>query len=355
VLLDRPRWYWRRGNTDHAYLTRNLSYLGTFHPEIATETLSAGRSVSANADEFTTMLRRRFGRRPALTWTHTRSVPSDIDLVYSNDAFPLKASQPVVWQNTMLSPEMRLARGDSREALDHEAMVKRSLFSRAAAVLVSTEAERARILGQFPELAGKLHACPFLMPGVTVQPDTLRKHVGTETVRVLFVGNQARRKGLADVYGAWARLAPEVLAKAHLTVVSRFLDGEVEPPTVPNVTVLRGAPHTQVLDLMRASHVLLNPARFESYGFVFIEAMAAGAVPVGPGWEVQRELLDDGAAGVLIVPGDVSALRGAIEGLAQDDARRTEMASRGLDLFEKHYAPAVVAERLRQILVSAAR
>ena len=169
------------------------------------------------------------------------------------------------------------------------------------------------------------------------------------------MGNQARRKGLADVYGAWAGLAPEVLAKAHLTVVSRFLDGEVEPPTVPNVTVLRGAPHRQVLDLMRASHVLLNPAHFESYGFVFIEAIAAGAVPVGPGWEVQRELLDDGAAGVLIAPGNVSALRGAIEGLAHDDARRTQMATRGLDLFEKHYAPAVVAERLRQILVSAAR
>ena len=54
----------------------------------------------------------------------------------------------------------------------------------------------------------------------------------------------------------------------------------------------------QVLALMRDSHVLVNVSHIESFGMVFLEGMSQGMLCLGPDWEVQREIFDEGRAGM---------------------------------------------------------
>jgi glycosyltransferase involved in cell wall biosynthesis len=62
-------------------------------------------------------------------------------------------------------------------------------------------------------------------------------------------------------------------------------------------------PRQEALALLASSDVLLVPTRYESFGFVFLEAMAHGCAPMtywGEGFNVTRELIDADRTGVLL-------------------------------------------------------
>jgi glycosyltransferase involved in cell wall biosynthesis len=94
------------------------------------------------------------------------------------------------------------------------------------------------------------------------------------------------------------------------------------------------------------SDMFVHPARWEGFGVVLTEAMCLG-VPVittdsrgGP-----RQIVDGGAAGLLVPPDDPVALAGAIVRLAGDKSLRGELREKGLKRAET-YSPAAVARRL---------
>ena len=66
-------------------------------------------------------------------------------------------------------------------------------------------------------------------------------------------------------------------------------DGPIDVPTLPNLRTMRETVRADVLKLMRESHVLIMPSAFESYGFVYIEAMSQGCIPLALDRPVQRE------------------------------------------------------------------
>lgn len=352
LIIDRPSWYWRAANTDYRYVRHELPQLATWRPDINFEFLGALPSVRRNTVEVGMALKRRampLASHPR--WSHRSRAPyAGADLIWSNDAFPHRATAPVIWMNTLLAPDMRLARGDRLEAIERETTVKAPLFRRAAMTLVSSEAERTRILHHFPDLHDRILSSPYLRPSIrAVSESDLLRHDDPTEVRFLFVGNDARLKRLPAVISALDDLPASLRRRVHLTVVSKFRDGEVPPPQRVEADIFRGADHESVMAHFREAHVLVNPSRFESYGFVFIEAMATGAVPIGPAWEVQREIMDDGRAGVLIDQSDES-LRHAIRELAEGHVVRATKAHAGRDRFLSNYSADVVALRLGAII-----
>jgi glycosyltransferase involved in cell wall biosynthesis len=171
------------------------------------------------------------------------------------------------------------------------------LFRKAAIVQVCTEAEAARHARTFPDVADRFVPVPLFVPHLrSAAESVLDKHRKASPVRLLFVGNDARRKGLKEALDAFAHLPEAVRQSSLFTIVSHFdrsFDGSrVSVPSDPRVTVHGGLPQADVLELMRESHVLVNAAHCESYGNVFLEAMSQGTLCVGPSWEVQRELFD---------------------------------------------------------------
>ncbi len=274
---------------------------------------------------------------------------SGCDVVFSHRGFPVNSGDiPVIWMNGLPDPEMvKSYSGFGQAEVDEEIAVKGVLLRKAAAVQLCTDAEVARHARTFPDIAERFVAIPLFAPDLHSIPENrIEKHRKARPVRLLFVGNQPRLKGLPETLEAYASLPDAIRGFTTLTVVSQF-DGDrhgVTIPDDPRITVHRGLRQPEVLDLMRDSHVLVNVSRSESFGMVFLEAMSQGMLCLGPAWEVQREIFDEGRAGINLRC-EVSLLRAALERAIEDEEYRVALASSGWRRFNERYAPAVVATK----------
>jgi glycosyltransferase involved in cell wall biosynthesis len=243
----------------------------------------------------------------------------------------------------------RSYQGGDTSAQLAENELRHQLYHRAAIVQVSTVAEATRLSRTYPELAGKFVPIPFFLPDLHAAPtELLDRHLAPEKIHLLFVGNEAWRKGLDLLLTSFLQLPNSIRRHAHLTIISNFDDRKFTVPSHESITVLNGVPHTEVLQQMRKAHVLVNLARFESYGFIFPEAMSQGVACIGPDWEVQRELLDDSRSGMNI-PCDIEALKTALTRLIEDDDSRYTLASAAHTRFQQKFSPAVVAEQYAEM------
>lgn len=168
-------------------------------------------------------------------------------------------------------------------------------------------------------------------------------HVPREPNRLIMVSSgNGRTKGLPHLLEAVRHLRDEV--PLSLTVVGNN-DPDAEPARLirqlglGDIVTLTGRIERQELaDLYSASEIAVVPSLHEGFGFPAAEAMSsrlpvisttAGALP-----EVVGE---DGHAGLLIPPGDSTALATALRRLLGDEALRRRMGERGrkraVDLF----------------------
>jgi glycosyltransferase involved in cell wall biosynthesis len=60
------------------------------------------------------------------------------------------------------------------------------------------------------------------------------------------------------------------------------------------------------------------------------------------------ELIEDGVNGLLVAPGRVDELTGALERLARDDALRRSLGAAGREKVQRDYELARLAEELRK-------
>ena len=115
-------------------------------------------------------------------------------------------------------------------------------------------------------------------------------------------------------------------------------------PNWRNLRYFKRMVHRDALNLIRSSHIVAMPSRFEGYGFVFIEAMAAGAVILVTNWEVQREIADFGNAGI-VSDVDAPSIGRALQSALESRTTLMQLALSGLNRYRTHYASDVVARR----------
>jgi len=161
---------------------------------------------------------------------------------------------------------------------------------------------------------------------------------------VMFVGDLRPMKGLdvlLDAYAGSSRSMPLVLiGKSWPDTPTSFPDG---------VTVHDRWPNSVVLQAWRRSAIAVVPSVWaEPFGIVVIEAMAAGSPVIGSNVGGVPEIVDDGVSGLLVPPGDVAALRAALEDLMGDPDRRAAMgaAARARAL---HFTASAVMPRLEAL------
>jgi glycosyltransferase involved in cell wall biosynthesis len=97
--------------------------------------------------------------------------------------------------------------------------------------------------------------------------------------------------------------------------------------------------------LIKAAVAFILPSRYEGFPNVLLEALAAGVPCVAadcPG--ATREILGDGAYGLVVPPGDPRALADAIIRIVTDGALRTRFAQAGAGAIERYQLDRVVAE-----------
>ena len=81
------------------------------------------------------------------------------------------------------------------------------------------------------------------------------------------------------------------------------------------------------LALLRGARAVAYPSRYEGFGLVPLEAIAAGTPVVATATGAIPEVLGDG--GLLVPPGDVDALAGAIDRVLTDEQVVSSLLRRG--------------------------
>jgi glycosyltransferase involved in cell wall biosynthesis len=153
----------------------------------------------------------------------------------------------------------------------------------------------------------------------------------SKRIRCLAVARLVARKGLGDLIRALALLERD---RFELEVVGGGSDARVlrdlaaQLGVAQEVRFLGPLPRAEVAERYRAADLFTLPSSAEAFGNVFAEALASGLPIVGSNIGGIPDLVDHGSNGLLVPPGDVNALAGAIRSLADDPELRAEMALR---------------------------
>lgn len=168
-----------------------------------------------------------------------------------------------------------------------------------------------------------------------------------EGCRFAFVGQDFLRKGGAEVLTAFQQLRlgdPRV----GLAVVSAAPEAEAAKGS-PGVRWWARLPREEVLgSVLPQAEVVLLPSHAEGYGLAAVEAMALGRPVIASRVGALPELVGEGpdAAGLLVPPGDASALARAMSELAFDPARRQALGAAARARFLARFAMPVAQAQL---------
>lgn len=159
---------------------------------------------------------------------------------------------------------------------------------------------------------------------------------------VVAVGSVSAFKGAGVLFDAWRGID----LPASLVMIGDIPDDA--PADVPARTVLVGPrPHAEVMAAIRRADVLVvSTIGPEACSTTVMEAMASNTVVVATRTGGTPDLIDDGATGILVPPGDVAATRVAVERALADTAFARRLSSAALEVAPQWASGAVV----RQIL-----
>jgi glycosyltransferase involved in cell wall biosynthesis len=175
-----------------------------------------------------------------------------------------------------------------------------------------------------------------------------------ERPQALFVGVLERYKNVDGLAGAWRRVAPQV-PDARLRIVGTgVLAGVVERLVADLPEQTSWTPRlsqTQVSAALDESTCLVLPSRSEGMGRVVVEAFCRGRPVVGSRVGGIPDLVGDGANGLLVEPGDLEGLAGALRRVLSDRELAEQLgrgahASAGLWTM----APEEFARRIRALV-----
>ncbi len=150
-------------------------------------------------------------------------------------------------------------------------------------------------------------------------------------VRLLFAGRMARQKGLPDLLQALAPLEPPVLERVSVELVGagpeegRVRSLAIQLGLAERVTFTGWVSRSAIVAHYQRAHIFVLPSYDEGMPNVVLEAMACGLPIVATNIRGNREVVSDGENGILVPPGDVEALRGALRDLIMDEGLRLRM------------------------------
>jgi glycosyltransferase involved in cell wall biosynthesis len=95
------------------------------------------------------------------------------------------------------------------------------------------------------------------------------------------------------------------------------------------------------------------PSRLETWGDVFLEAMAFGLPCIGVTGQAMNEIIRDGETGYLVPPEEVGPLSAALMDLFSDARKRLEMGNAAREVVQRNFTWDHVVSRLVPIVRSA--
>jgi colanic acid/amylovoran biosynthesis glycosyltransferase len=174
-------------------------------------------------------------------------------------------------------------------------------------------------------------------------------------LKVLFVGRLVPEKRPLDLVRALAKATAEGLDLRARFVGTGPLAGALRAAVVANqladrVELVGGQSEAEMPDHYAWAEVLCLPSEAEGLPVVLMEAMASEVPVVTTRIAAVPELVDDARTGLLIDPGDVGALAGALVRLAADPELRVRLGRAGREAVLRDHDAGLNARVLVDLL-----
>jgi len=259
-------------------------------------------------------------------WRLAQSNYRDFDVVHAHgDNYLLRRSDA--------HPQVRTFHGSAQDEAISATSLKRRLMQRVLAYLERVDARVADCCTGVSEATrSRLPEVAHVIPN-GVDLERFRPGEKSAEPTILFVGAaQGRKRGqfLAELF------CKEVLPRfpeARLWAVSdeplRGPDG-LQNPAIVNFGRVSSE---ELVRLYREAWVFCLPSTYEGFGVPYIEAMASGTPVVASPNPGAREVLEEGAFGVVAKDDEIA---GALCLLLSSDQARAEASRRGLEHVKKY-------------------
>lgn len=175
-----------------------------------------------------------------------------------------------------------------------------------------------------------------------------------DTPLLVFVGRLEHQKGAQDAIAAVASMADRRPAP-HLVLVGDgarrddLLDQARRQQVSHRVHLVGRRSDADVAALLGAADAALVPSRYEPFGIVALEAMAAGAPVVVTTAGGLDEIVVDGVSGLVVPPADAAALARAIATLLDDPAQARTLRDAAEHRVHEHYTWDSIAAQTARI------
>ena len=239
---------------------------------------------------------------------------------------------------------------------------QRGLFRQAAHLFADSGWTKRGFLGEPPFMPPERVEVRHLgvdvtrfHPGMDGRPVREALGIPPDAPVITILGRFQPIKGHLNFLAMAARLAPDYPEARFLIVGDNVLDGAAgDRHKAAMRAVVQGNPALQrqviftgftpnLVQVMRATDVLVCASDFESFGMAHLEAMACAVPVVSTDVGGPAETVIEGETGLLVPPRDPEALAGAVRRLLDDPALRARMGRAGREhvlraLDVRHYA-----------------
>jgi len=238
--------------------------------------------------------------------------------------------------------------------------LERQTLLRAAGVIFSTNSMRKLVGDCFAIEPARSASIPFGLKIPALEPS----RNGHQAKKVLFVGRLETRKGihvLLDAIPGVLRSVPnaqfQIVGKDVLTGSASLADEwkRSHPEYRDRVEFCGEVPDKELSRYYEQCDLLVAPSLYESFGLIYVEAMARGKAVVGTTVGGIPEVVSHGITGLLVPPEDAGQLESAVTRLLSDDGLRTNLAQAGYRRYFEGFSAVAMAERTMEFYLDTIR
>jgi glycosyltransferase involved in cell wall biosynthesis len=348
VGILNPSWTLNRHNTDQKCVL-DFSTMGNYVNDISLEFVGSKlHYLKANINFASErLLKYRLINQINISVNDLRI---DVIYKYGNEILGLKIdkknSKPVI--STLGFPMLNKDREKGEQYLQNEANSLEKYAQGSTLVHFHTDCMREAFLLRKPNWHNKCVTVPFFLPHLNFLPqEMIIKKFSNQTTNILFVGVDGVRKGLIELSAALDLIADFLHEnKANVTIVSKT---KHSCKIFKNVKQYFFLSRIEVQKLMQDTHVYIMVPHRETFGLVYVEAMAAGCAVIADDDLPRQEIFDNGLCGKLVKSKDSPLLAFEIKKLIENRNMMQSLALNGWRRAQSRYAAEEVAKQYASI------
>ncbi|MBW4539347.1 MAG: glycosyltransferase family 4 protein [Myxacorys chilensis ATA2-1-KO14] len=228
--------------------------------------------------------------------------------------------------------------------------LEKKVFEAAQSIVSFSESARRSVIEDYGIKPDKV---ALVYPGVNVKQITPCHQTVTDSqtlCNILFIGGDFERKGGYDVLDVFLKHFSNQ-AKLHLVTQASITCDHTNVHIYTNIKAYTA----EWLELYQQADLFVMPTYSEPFGWVFIEAMAAGLPIVATRLNAIPEIVAEEETGLLIEPGDRTALADGMRRLLRNPDLRRTMGAKGRLVAEQKFNYRTHFEQLERLFNIAVR